>query len=120
LSLLQTFSRLTRTFSELSEQRRSYRHSVECAASIDIGGGAPLCGCTVLDISEGGARLKVMASYKLPEEFALILLSAQMPIRRRCRVIWRSDDQLGVSYIEPSGTPAFSERSSIEIQKDQD
>jgi hypothetical protein len=57
--------------------------------------------CTLLDISDSGARLALPASTEVPDEFVL-LLSANGKARRRCRVAWRGNrDQIGVQFVTP-------------------
>lgn len=72
------------------------------------------------DISAGGARLTVEAAEKIPEEFTL-LLSANSSAPRRCRVVWRSPNQVGVCFPgvhepEISGNAAgFAQADSAEL-----
>lgn len=55
--------------------------------------------CVILDVSEYGARIMVEESgASLPKEIWLFL-NPTGTRRRRCRVIWRSEDQIGVSYL---------------------
>ena len=55
--------------------------------------------CVILDVSEYGARIMVKESgASLPKEIWLFL-NPTGTRRRRCRVIWRSEDQIGVSYL---------------------
>jgi hypothetical protein len=97
MSLMQTFARVRQVF---VEQRRSIRHSTRCPAWIEFDDHTLPRDCTVVDVSEGGARIEVASADALPEEFSLILIDDAASVRR-CRVIWRADGQLGVSYIEP-------------------
>jgi hypothetical protein len=73
----------------LGDRRRALRHSLHQFASIDVGNGS-LSSCMISDISETGARLTVGG--KLPDEFTLLL-------HRRCRVVRRSDGQIGVKFV---------------------
>jgi PilZ domain len=95
VSLFQAFAHFTRTF---VEQRRSIRERVQFPAWIDVGDGSPPRSCTVLDVSEGGARIMVTSQDKLPKEFWLVL-SKDRTRRRHCRMAWRSDTQVGVAYL---------------------
>ena len=56
-----------------------------------------------MDISEDGARLAVDQPHSLPNEFSLNIYNGVI-VTRRCRVVWRSSDQVGVNYTEPTGT----------------
>lgn len=99
MSLLQLFTRARQQF---VEQRKSKRHRVQCPAMIDLGRNlgddARLRSCTVCDVSEDGARIAVESPETVPMEFWLIE-SHDGTIRRRCRVIWRSAEQIGVCYL---------------------
>lgn len=81
------------------KKRRFRRKSFERVAALDLGDGSPSKKCEVLDISEGGARLRpLMGSPRmLPEKF-ILLLSTCGKVRRNCRVIWRSAAELGVQF----------------------
>jgi hypothetical protein len=59
--------------------------------------GDKLHGCVLSDISDTGARLAVEDSKALPNRF-MLLLSGTGSARRRCRVIWREANQIGVAF----------------------
>ena len=48
--------------------------------------------------SQEGAQLQVADPNGLPNE-VILALSSDGAVRRRCRVIWRSDEQLGACYV---------------------
>lgn len=81
------------------KKRRFRRKFFERVAALDFGDGSPSTSCEVLDISEGGARLRPLscAPKMLPEKF-ILLLSECGKVRRNCRVIWRSVAELGVQF----------------------
>jgi hypothetical protein len=81
--------RLPHPFREL---RKSPRYEVHYPAHIDVDGKSPPVSCIVSDISTSGAKLTVGARGSVPDEITLIF-------RRRCRVIRRSDGQIGVEFI---------------------
>jgi len=59
----------------------------------------------IIDISDSGAQLEVLNPQALPEEFSL-LIGGQSAVRRICRVVWRSSDRLGVTFVrERAGVP---------------
>jgi hypothetical protein len=58
---------------------------------IDASDASPL-NCIICDISARGARLTVGTRNEVPDEFTLVL-------RRRCRVVRRSDGQVGVEFV---------------------
>ena len=96
MSLLQAITRAKQSF---IEQRRSLRENVQFPAWIDIGNGAAPRDCTVLDVSEDGARIMVAFPAELPKEFYLVL--SKQGTRRRCQLVWRSDEEVGISYLGP-------------------
>lgn len=51
----------------------------------------------MLDVSDDGARIKLVAAEELPEEF-LLSLSRDGKVRRRCELRWRKNDTLGVRF----------------------
>ena len=53
--------------------------------------------CTLVDVSELGARLTISDVYDLPESFALHLTRASHP-GRLCRIVWRRDHDVGVEF----------------------
>ena len=52
--------------------------------------------CVIRDLSEGGARLKVETAIGFPDHFTLVMESQRA--RRNCRVIWRSANEIGVTF----------------------
>lgn len=52
----------------------------------------------MLDVSAGGARLKLAGEIALPEEFTLLLSKFDNSVRRRCAFIWQEKDQVGVRF----------------------
>lgn len=79
------------------ERRESQRQITNFPGSI-VGAGAATADqdCVVADISEGGVRLSVKAP--VPDEFTLVLKDGSNT-SRRCRVVWRLDDEVGVEFI---------------------
>jgi len=71
--------------------------------------GKPIGTCQLCDVSATGARLslapRVLA--KLPEEFILVL-AKRAKVRRRCRIVWRSQDEVGVRFSNRSGVRSRS------------
>ena len=50
--------------------------------------------CTVVDYSAGGACLQVIFGTSLPNRFELL----HGVTRKRCRVVWKQGQRLGVSF----------------------
>jgi hypothetical protein len=59
---------------------------------------SPPLQCEMHDVSELGARLRVGDPQTAPQEFLILLNKG---LTRWCRVIWRSDTEIGVEFIEP-------------------
>jgi len=97
MSLLQAINPFKRLY---NEQRRSLREQVHFPAWIALGKGTVTLPCTVIDVSEDGARIELASPAGLPNDFYL-LLAEDGSRRRRCRIAWRSEVQIGVNYIGP-------------------
>jgi hypothetical protein len=80
-----------------TERRQSPRLGVTIPALIFVGDGVPLCPCTVLDVSQGGGRIRLEANAAVPDHFVLLFTYAGT-VRRECNVIWRQDGYLGVAF----------------------
>jgi hypothetical protein len=78
--------------SRLRELRRSPRTDVDYLAFIDRNDSSPPVNCIVADISANGAKLTIGQRQQIPDEVTL-------SFRRRCRVVRRSDGQIGVEFI---------------------
>ncbi len=59
---------------------------------------SPVIHCTVQNITDGGACLKLANTYGMPETFDLTFEHGRT--RRACRVVWRTSDQLGVAFAD--------------------
>jgi len=86
------------------EERESPRRHLQCAAWVDLGWAVPQRECILSDVSDRGARLTIAAPNDLPEEFTL-LFAADGSRQRHCRVVWRSDAQIGVEFLGHPGMP---------------
>lgn len=68
--------------------------------------------CVLRDISEKGGRAKFVDLPPTAAEW----LDLQIPIkgqRHRCRIVWRSENELGLAFIDavaPEGPDAMAER----------
>jgi hypothetical protein len=56
-----------------------------------------LHGCALSDISETGARIAVEDSETIPDRF-ILMLSGNGSAKRKCRVVWRTEKQIGVKF----------------------
>lgn len=91
---------------ETVEKRQKPRRPISRIAHIATGLGPPLQ-CQMSDVSEAGARIAVLYPKSAPQEF-LLLLSTDL--LRWCRVIWRSEQEIGVSFIDPPKSLTEPER----------
>jgi hypothetical protein len=58
----------------------------------------PLGFCDLVDVSSGGAKLKVTRQTAVPEQFVLIL-SINFGPRKNCQVVWRESAFVGVRFL---------------------
>ncbi|MEJ0076931.1 MAG: PilZ domain-containing protein [Alphaproteobacteria bacterium] len=55
--------------------------------------------CTMLDVSAGGARLKLNGDLTVPDQFTLLLSKIDGRLKRQCVVAWRKEKQIGVRFV---------------------
>jgi hypothetical protein len=79
--------------------RRFDRRAFDRIGALDVGDGSASTACEILDISEGGARLRPLmcAPDDVPDRFTLLLSSCGR-VRRACHVAWRSESDVGVQF----------------------
>jgi hypothetical protein len=78
------------------ERRAIKRTRVSRNAKIILLRRSPVIFCTVENITSAGACLKVASTFGVPEAFELTFEHGRT--RRRCRVVWRTADKLGVAF----------------------
>jgi len=81
-----------------TKTRRAPRQSANSPAWIDAGNASALQRCTLVDVSEYGARLAGRGVELVPDKFTLLLSKAGHP-RHRCSVIWKLNNEIGVEFI---------------------
>jgi hypothetical protein len=81
--------------------RKSTRKDLQYPAWVDAGDGSSPVSCTMLDVSRTGARLAIENSNDIPAEFTL-LLTGTGAVRRKCRVMRRSNGEIGVQFVNGS------------------
>jgi hypothetical protein len=81
-----------------TESRKDSRTTVRCIGWLARAKGEQIRECTVWDESASGARLIVDAPDEIPETFYLYP-TLDFTSRRRCRVVWRSDRQIGIEFL---------------------
>lgn len=92
----------------MRDKRKALRRQLRYTAWISLGPKEKQ-GCTVADVSESGARLGVEDSDAIPDQFVL-LLAANGSAQRKCRVIWRAGEEIGVEF-EKAAAPAAKPRT---------
>ena len=80
----------------MQERRRVQRTRVLKAARIISDRQPSAIACTVLNLTNVGACLRVASSLDVSTGFDLTFDSAHS--YRKCRVVWRNEDELGVSF----------------------
>jgi len=78
----------------MGEGRKAPRHRVLKAGMISFGGAG--ISCTIRNLSDTGAALDVTSPIGIPDAFTLILESEQT--QRPCRVVWRKEKRIGVTF----------------------
>ena len=80
------------------KQRQAPRHREDRTVWIDVGDGSTPQKCILWDASDAGVRITIDQPNSVPFEFFL-LLSKDGKVRHRCRVRWRSMDQIGACFV---------------------
>lgn len=79
------------------QMRKDARKNVGAAAWVNALDGCRLFKCTVVDISDSGAKIAFGATDRIPEAFVLALSRSGNP-SYPCRVVWRRSDAIGVKF----------------------
>ena len=86
----------------VQEKRKTPRREiVRTVQAVTLNDSRPPVACTLLDISQSGARLSADDQGTLPNEFLLVIRD---DLKKMCRVMRRSKTEIGVRFIKP--TPA--------------
>jgi hypothetical protein len=81
----------------MEDKRATARRRVLKSGRIVFNHGLSVINCTVRDLSERGARLRLpSSSLHIPNQLNLAL--SDEINRRTCRVVWRSMHELGVTF----------------------
>ena len=78
-------------------KRQVPRVKLNVPAWIEVGNSALLERCTLIDLSEKGARLVIGDISHLTDHFCLYLTRVGH-VPQRCRILWRRDHQVGVEF----------------------
>jgi hypothetical protein len=96
-----------------TENRKFARRDIDLSIQIDMADGST-AGGVLVDLSEGGARLKVSGPDLLPEQFMLKLSGS---LQRWVRIAWRSIDAIGVEFVSAPQPPINrKDRCSVHIR----
>jgi hypothetical protein len=88
-----------------ADNRKFNRRGIDLTVQIELADGSTARG-TLLDLSEGGVRLKVRHPDNLPEQFLVKLTSR---LERWARVVWRTAEEVGLEFLAVPQTSADSE-----------
>jgi hypothetical protein len=77
--------------------REGNRNKVDRVAWISVGDGLPLRNCTLIDISDSGAKLEIEETENMPDIFSLWLSRHGHP-RYSCRIVWSLRNKIGVQF----------------------
>jgi len=80
----------------MEERRGAQRHRTLKGGSIVFNEGRSAIDCTVRNLSEIGANLRVTSVVGIPDEF---ILQMSDKTTRDCRVSWRKATELGVAFV---------------------
>jgi hypothetical protein len=78
-------------------KHRPSRRRTNQPAWVTVDGGFATRQCTILDISEGGARLRVDDPHFVKPQFQL-KLDRTSP-GRPCKIAWKKDDVIGIKFV---------------------
>jgi hypothetical protein len=82
-----------------SDKRNATRKRVLKGGTIVFNARSSTLSCTVRDISDTGARLKVSKDLAIPSQFDLIVESDGIEVP--CTVAWRRGEEVGVRFDAP-------------------
>ena len=95
----------------MNDKRAKLRQRVLKSAKIRLNRGGTI-DCTMRDISEDGAGLRVVSVLGIPEFFELVF---DDKTTRPCRVVWRKQSQLGVEFQSESACASPAEKYAFEV-----
>ena len=78
-------------------ERRSHIRRTFKGGKLTFNKGLSVLDCVVRDLSAKGAQLELATSVGVPDQFELVI--APDRIKRLCRVTWRSERKVGVSFV---------------------
>ncbi len=79
------------------ERRKEYRRSVDLTGICEIDEPSKQVDCRVLDLTNTGAQLRFSSTEGVPDVFRLHIPGVNAILD--CRVAWRQEAKLGVTYV---------------------
>jgi hypothetical protein len=79
------------------DQHHRHRARVIRTGQIVFNGKNCSMGCTVMDLSRHGARLRPDDPFQCPDEFSLVVKEME---ERSCHVVWRAGLYVGVNFVK--------------------
>jgi hypothetical protein len=96
-----------------TDRRQKIRRTLRVKGFLLRGDDVDALPCTLVDISATGARLMTKEVKDVPDEFTIALTPSGNP-RRKCRVVWRGDEDIGVAFEVEKPAPERPRWSSRE------
>lgn len=91
----------------MTDRRSHPRRRTFKGGKLTFNKGLSVLDCIIRDLSDDGASLELESTIGVPETFELLI--APDRVRRRCKVMWRSQRYVGVSFIPSGVKPAGNE-----------
>jgi PilZ domain len=80
----------------MEERRKHLHHWALKSGKIAFNQRASVVDCTIRDLSETGACLHVASTIGIPDNFELLFEVDKQ--YRGCRIVWRSENKIGVAF----------------------
>jgi len=96
-----------------TENRKCVRREIDLVVHIEMPDGSTV-DAEMLDLSQGGVRLKINNSDSLPGQFMLRLSDK---LHRWSRIAWRSIDEVGVEFVSGPQESVAPQETVIETTR---
>lgn len=81
------------------DRRQNFRVELTAPATLELPNRTAPLPCTIVNLSNGGARIAGVKGASLPDEFSIRIGTGRNALRA-CRVAWRLPDEVGVAFID--------------------
>jgi hypothetical protein len=71
-----------------------------------------ICQCRTVNVSATGAKITLIKQMDVPDEFFL-MLTTDGKVRRRCKIAWRSEADIGVRFVSAIEEQAVAPKNHI-------